>query len=1438
MTCSAAVAYPRRSPAYDEQGATHVVVTESGVINQDARADAYHLGAPFETRAWELAGLVGDDTHPFTADALKADFDGALELPFETPADGATVQKRLIAHQRQLYRSDDLTGALPLGEIGTRALSFESYQLALSEGLLTFPFEGRVTSTMLEDEAGYRRWQSVQQSYATPVAADQLAAEDVPGWWMPSGRMEFVNPATASQRFFLPDKMNDPFGGETLIGYDAHLLAAARLEDALANVTEAVLDYRVLQPSLVTDPNDNRTAVAFDALGRVTAQAVMGKDGSGEGDTLADPTVRFEYEPFRWMSEALPNRVRTYSRETHGDPATRWLTSVLYSDGSGNAVMTKAQAEPGLAPARDADGVLVKDGNGALVWEETDPRWVGSGRQVVDNKGNVVKQYEPYFSGTDEYEDEIELVEWGVTPVLQYDAVGRNVRTDLPNGTLRRVEFDPWQQSTWDENDTVLESGWYAARAGGALGAEEQRAAELTEAHANTPAVVHLDTLGRPFLAVADNGALGSYETRTTLDVQGNTLAVVDALGRTVMEHDHDMLGGRLHSSNTDAGERWVLNDVAAKPVRAWDSRGHQFTTEYDTLRRPARQFVRGTDGTHSDPRVLNRDVLFARIEYGEGQANDIELNLRARAYRNYDGAGIVTSEAYDFKGNLLRGTRQLAADYRGAPDWSGTVPLEAEVFASSTAYDALNRPISLIPPDDSEIRPAYNEAGLLERVDARLRGAAAWTTFVSDIDYDAKGQRELVEYRIEDAAGTPRVVRITYAYDPLTFRLIRLSTTRTTDNESLQALSYTSDPVGNITGVRDDAQPTVFFANAEVTPSAGYEYNPLYELVAADGREHAGQTGQVDHTDPPYVNGIPHVNDTQAMRRYTERYEHDPVGNILKMLHQANGAGWTRHYEYAADSNRLLATSLPGDDPLGPYSARYAYNAHGSMTQMPHLPAIHWDFQEQIYQTDLGGGGTAYNAYDASGQRVRKVHEHNGSTVEQRIYLGGWEIYRKHVAGSLRLERETLHIVDGQRRVALVETKTVDVDAPVTSPSPLTRYQLDNHLGSACLELDGDGRVITYEEYHPYGTTAYHATDGSLDVSAKRYRYTGKEKDVETGLYYHGARYYACWLGRWSSADRRGLVDGVNLYAYVRGQPMSMVDPTGNYGEAGHYYTVYLVSLAAGMNPGEAYRNAFFSQLPDDVYELEAVPLQQDQVMPWNPLPKLLNTKAYQSQVHNVGSMHQGLHALTGGPSDKETANRGVPLQTLQPGSLGFGLALHAFGDSYSHRKIGDESVMYSSGWGHLSDMHEPDEIANRPDLYRTYVKDLYAVLQQRSGATPVLTEAQLMQQIDAVVALGSEQEQIKELSRQTTAMLGGMGQTIAGYVPEMVGGDPRTHIGTQLGIDTVDATWEEWANDPMVSNNLPPYTETGLTPNQIRSRSEAFAEQWARRNFDFVGK
>jgi RHS repeat-associated protein len=214
-----------------------------------------------------------------------------------------------------------------------------------------------------------------------------------------------------------------------------------------------------------------------------------------------------------------------------------------------------------------------------------------------------------------------------------------------------------------------------------------------------------------------------------------------------------------------------------------------------------------------------------------------------------------------------------------------------------------------------------------------------------------------------------------------------------------------------------------------------------------------------------------------------------------------------------------------------------------------PHRPNMHWDSRDQLRRTDLPGGATAFRVYDASGQRVRKVWEKPPGLTEERIYLGGFEIFRRHRgaigANTATLERNTLHVMDDRQRIALVEMRTLDSDGVDLAPRQLIRYQLGNHLGSASLELDEHAQIITYEEYSPYGSSTYQAVRSQTETP-KRYRFTGKERDDESGLAYHGARYYAPWLGRWTSCDPLGFKDTPDLYLYARCNPVSLVDPTG----------------------------------------------------------------------------------------------------------------------------------------------------------------------------------------------------------------------------------------------------------------------------------------------------
>lgn len=1151
VTRSVAVGYPRRVPAEPEQGRLWATVTDARFTNRPNESGWYRIGVPIETTSSELTGLPAPAQTVFSADELRTAIAGAVEIAYEATAAGPGVERRVIERERRYYYRDyvnpndywnDPQGPLALGNITSRALPHQTLRLALTPGLVTNVYGASVTDAVLQNDGRY-------------VKEDGL-------WWAPSGRV-VPDPA----RFYLPAGAVDPFGKQYLLQYDKYSLLVVQTEDPVGNrvtaglrhatgvITQEGNDYRLLAPTLLSDPNRNRTAVEADALGLVIRTAAMGRDGAGEGDTLQDPTTRIEYDLHRWNASTgtKPAFVHTFAREKHGPANPRWQETYSYIDGSGREAMKKVQAEPGPVPIIDAEGHLVRNADGSLKTKDVESRWVGTGRTVFNNKGHPVKKYEPYFSETPEYEDEKALVEWGVTPILRYDPLGRLVRTDQPSGTHARVVFDAWRQETWDENDTVLESRWYIDRGSpDPTGPEPQgdpprRAAWLSARHANTPPVAHLDALGRTFLSVAQNRRNGTdefYPTRVELDVEGNQRSITDARGIVTITQDFDVLGRKLRVVSKDAGESRTLFDVGDKPIHSWDARGYEVRREYDALQRPRYLFAQ---------RPGDADKLVEVTVYGEKHAQAEARKLQGRAYQSYDGAGVLTNSRFDLNGNLIETTRRLAKGYKDWVDWSvlygveaiATIEAKADPqleteppFETIAEYDALSRVALRTMPDKSVTRPTYNEANFLEQAEARIRGAQQWTMFVKDIDYNARGQRELFEYGGDSTnPNAPPLAVTKYTYDPNSFRLICQRTTRLSDGRVIQDLAYEHDGVGNIVQITD----AVSFGNPAVSANGIYEYDALYQLVKAVGREHPGQ--QPTDEDAPLLR-VDHPNDMQALQRYRETYSYDPVGNIREMKHQPLTLGttaWTRTYEYALNSNQLMRTSAPGDVP-GTLSDAYLHDLNGNMRRMPHLADLQWDYADRLRYADRQGGGKVYFAYDAAGQRVRKIYEHSG-LVEERIYLGGYEVYRKKKNAQLLLERQTLHVMDDKRRVALVETKTADATVPAFALSTRLRFQLENHVGSSTMELDDAGAVISYEEYFPFGGTSFHAAISAVDVSLKRYRYTGKERDEETGLYYHGARYYAAWLGRWSSCDPVG---GMPAYRYARNSPICWFDPDG----------------------------------------------------------------------------------------------------------------------------------------------------------------------------------------------------------------------------------------------------------------------------------------------------
>ncbi|HCT85751.1 MAG TPA: hypothetical protein DF296_11205, partial [Candidatus Margulisbacteria bacterium] len=95
-------------------------------------------------------------------------------------------------------------------------------------------------------------------------------------------------------------------------------------------------------------------------------------------------------------------------------------------------------------------------------------------------------------------------------------------------------------------------------------------------------------------------------------------------------------------------------------------------------------------------------------------------------------------------------------------------------------------------------------------------------------------------------------------------------------------------------------------------------------------------------------------------------------------------------------------------------------------MTSMPHLTALQWDWNDRLRRTS-NGTVTSWYCYDASVNRTRKVTLKPGDIKEERIYLGSYELYRKTTGNTTTTERQTLHVMDDTRRVAMIDRLTID---------------------------------------------------------------------------------------------------------------------------------------------------------------------------------------------------------------------------------------------------------------------------------------------------------------------------------------------------------------------------------------------------------------------------
>jgi RHS repeat-associated protein len=773
----------------------------------------------------------------------------------------------------------------------------------------------------------------------------------------------------------------------------------------------------------------------------------------------------------------------------------------------------------------------------------------------------VVQKYEPFYSTGYGYAAPADA-QFGHKTAMFYDPRGQLIRTVNPDGSQTvvvlgippaldrpdRFHPTPWETYTYDANDNAGrthpdESAGYAD-------------------HRDTPASIEVDALGRTVTAVARNGPADADRivTRTTYDIQGNIVGITDALDRTAFGYRFDLLKRRWRMDSIDAGRRDSVPDAAGRIVEARDSKGALTLAAFDPVHRPSRVWARDS---HAGAVTLRE-----RIDYGDsGDPHQDDAarqaararNLLGRAVRSYDEAGLIVSGGHDFKGNPLQTTRQVIADtpilatyteaathgWQVAPftvDWTPALGqtqdardaelLDPTGYTHDTAYDGLNRVTRRLLPAEvaghrAVLTLAYNRAGALDAV------SLDDTVYVQRISYDAKGQRALIAY------GNGVMTR--YAYDAHTFRLVRLRTEPyAVDDVSyrpagtvLQDLGYEHDLTGNILAIHDRT-PSCGVPPTRDALDRTFTYDPVYRLLSATGREQ-----QTPVSGDPWTD-ISRGTDPTQTQHYTETYQYDPVGNLVRLAHQPNAphltSGFTRKFANQPGNNRLQQMTV-GDIPYD-----YEFDDNGNLTAETMARQFTWNHADRLaaFATrtpDAEPSVHAHHLYDSNGQRVVKLVRRQGGLVEVTRYVDGFEHHRWPGGAN-----NHTHVMDDKQRIALVRSG----DAHPDDRGPAVAFQLADHLGSAGDTVDGFGTLTNREEYTPYGETSF----GSY--TRKRYRFTGRERDEESGLAYHCARYYAPWRCRWSSTDPIGPGGGMNVYAYCNNSPIMARDLAGTSPEDG----------------------------------------------------------------------------------------------------------------------------------------------------------------------------------------------------------------------------------------------------------------------------------------------
>jgi RHS repeat-associated protein len=858
------------------------------------------------------------------------------------------------------------------------------------------------------------------------------------------------------------------------------------ITDTLGFTTQTTYDYRLGAPLTVTDITGNQMVYTYYQDGK--PKTVLSPYENG---TAVPYTISFDY----WDNHIIGQTDSIIWAQTlHYDPnnINNHFVSVSFVDGLGRAIQAKQKAT-----IMGADSMIV------------------SGRSYFDAYGRVTRTSLPTTEalGT---ENKFKYFTPTVFDSTRYDTLDRKLFYRAPDQTQVSYSYDFGQDAFFKE-----------------------RFKTVTTDPNNKVTTSYTGPSGK--------------NTSVTDALNGKTQFAYNALGELIESKDpeenrtrytYDMLGRMTQRDHPDAGITSYTYDLA----------GNLLT---------------------SQSHILAQNSQFINYDYYYNQLNSVTYpqNPENNAYYRYGDYNSGNQAGKIIQMQDASGTQEFSYGKMGELTQNihtFVVPNgKMYTYQMNWQYDSWNRVKSIIYADGEEVSYGYNNGGQLIHMSGDKNSDQY--SYISDINYNRYGSRKNIEYG--NGAHSE------YIYNPLNQRLTNLKAYES-NNTLIQNINYTYDNASNITAISNAAG----FAtnNTGGNYSYSYTYDNLYRLTSSGGSFSSRSNGtltfdldmgysasgnitskevsantlingsvqNISYSNSYDYNDRPHT----VTKTGSTNYEWDLNGN---MIHKANNDG-ERHLCW--DEENRLTTVLDIENEQVSDLTSYLYNAAGDRTwKLTGEEQVMWiNGQTSINVVDFGK--TLY----ASPYMVINEKEYT-----KHYYIEGERVCSKIGSGFGLVSDPTgyqIPVIEGELdkipkdlwAMALRGVKCTEYNAdnvmiePTLKPAEnmetgYEEYQYfyhSDHLGSSSFITDASGYAEQHLQYLPFGETFVDQNDGKYDTP---YKFSGKEKDDETGLSYFGARYYDSDLSVWLSVDPlASKYPSTSAYMYCLGNPVMLIDPNG----------------------------------------------------------------------------------------------------------------------------------------------------------------------------------------------------------------------------------------------------------------------------------------------------